>query len=324
MDIAASHSYCRSSTIHLKVDNPSRLPYSKARAMKRLVHQAIEAMPPWLASPLRKAYRRLPKRQGHLAPPPAMISGHPDWARHRKLVQDLRDCYAGRRCFVVGGGPSLALTPLELLAGEVSIASNSIFLLFGERQFRPTFYTVEDRLVAEDRAPIINQLRGMTKVFPADLCQHLREDDDTIYVNFMRGQYHGFPRFSDTLDEVVYWGGTVTFMNLQLAWHLGCREVYLVGIDHSYERPSSRDRVQGNVITSQSADVNHFHPDYFGPGYRWHDPKVDRMELAYVEAQRFFTEHGGVIYNATVGGNLEVFPRVSLENVIKVHSPSFR
>jgi len=286
--------------------------------MGKLKHRLIRAIAPWLPSWVKKAYRRLVLRKGAYAPPAIEIPGHPDWSYHRKRIQDLRDQYAGRRCFVIGGGPSLSQTPLNLLTDEVTIASNAIFLLFGETGFRPTFYTVEDHLVAEDRAPAINQLRGMTKIFPADLWQHLKEDEETIYVNFKRGQYDGFPKFSDRLDEIMYWGGTVTFMNLQLAWHLGCHEVYLVGIDHSYRLPSPTE-VEGNVIISQSADVNHFHPDYFGPGYRWHDPRVDRMELAYLETRRFFEEHGGMIYNATVGGKLEVFPRVKLEDVIELH-----
>ena len=283
--------------------------------MGKLKYHLIRAIAPWLPSWLKKAYRRLVLRQGAYAPPAVETAGHPDWSRHRKRIQQLRDRYAGRRCFVIGNGPSLSQTPLDPLTNEVTIASNSIFLLFRETSFRPTFYTVEDQLVAEDRAPSINLLRGMPKIFPADLWRHLTEDEDTIYVNFKRGQYDGFPKFSDRLDEVVYWGGTVTFMNLQLAWHIGCREVYLVGLDHSYERPSPKDKVEGLVITSQSADVNHFHPDYFGPGYRWHDPRVDRMELGYLEARRFFTEHGGIIYNATIGGKLEVFPRVDYKQI---------
>jgi len=284
--------------------------------MGNLKYRLLRKISPWLPSWFKKAYRRLVLRRGAYAPPTVEISGHPDWSCHRKRIQELRGRYAGRRCFVIGGGPSLAQTPLDLLTNEITIASNAIFLLFGESSFRPTFYTVEDQLVAEDRATAINQLRGMTKIFPADVLRFLKEDEDTIYVNFKRGEYDDFPKFSDRLDEVVYWGGTVTFMNLQLAWHIGCREVYLVGIDHSYQSPSTKDKMNGNVITSQSADVNHFHPDYFGPGYRWHDPRVDRMERGYLEARQFFTENGGVIYNATIGGKLEVFPRVSLEDVL--------
>ena len=105
---------------------------------------------------------------------------------------------------------------------------------------------------------------------------------------------------------MVYWGGTVTFFNLQLAYFLGCREVYLLGMDHSY---TVRDRLKGSVIISESPDENHFHPDYFGPGFRWHDPKVERMERAYECAREFASTHGMRIFNATADGKLETFPR---------------
>ncbi len=285
--------------------------------MEKLKHRLIRAIAPWLPSWVKKAYRRLVLRKDTYAQA-VETAGHPDLSPHQKRIRELRDRYAGRRCFVIGNGPSLAQTPLDLLTDEVTIASNAIFLSFGETKFRPTFYTVEDQLVAEDRAPAINRLRGMIKIFPADLWHYLKEDEDTIYVNFKHGHYTGFPKFSDRFDEVVYFGGTVTFMNLQLAWYLGCHEVYLVGIDHTYRLPSPDDKVEGNVITSQSADVNHFHPDYFGPGYRWHVPRLDRQQLAYLEARRFFTEHGGVIYNATSGGKLEFFPRVRFEDLIEL------
>jgi hypothetical protein len=103
----------------------------------------------------------------------------------------------------------------------------------------------------------------------------------------------------------------------ELAYYLGILEVYLIGVDHSYQPPAKVDEVNGTVITSRSIDLNHFHPDYFGPGYRWHDPKVQRMEMAYMEAERFFKSHGGVIYNATIGGQLEVFPRVEFGRVVE-------
>lgn len=236
-------------------------------------------------------------------------------SNERKLLA-LKSHYTGRRAFVIGNGPSLRYTDIRKLKDEITIGSNGIFLLFEETCFRPTFYTVEDRLVAEDRAPTINKLTGMIKIFPTDLRQWLEPDEDTIYINFVRGRYSGFPRFSPAFERVVYWGGTVTFFNLQLAYYLGIREIYLIGVDHDYQPPSEADEVDGLVITSHSADVNHFHPDYFGPGYRWHDPKVERMEQGYREAKRFFKAQGGVIYNATVGGRLEVFPRVEYTDIV--------
>jgi hypothetical protein len=71
------------------------------------------------------------------------------------------------------------------------------------------------------------------------------------------------------------------------------------------------------VIVSTSADVNHFHPDYFGSGYRYHDPKVERMEKAYLVAREFASKNGMKIFNATRGGRLEVFPRVEFERLFE-------
>jgi hypothetical protein len=103
---------------------------------------------------------------------------------------------------------------------------------------------------------------------------------------------------------------------MQLAYYLGAREIYLIGIDHNYNPPSTDDVQQGTVITSHSQDPNHFHPGYFGPGFRYHDPMPERMEQAYRKAREFFEKNDVAIYNATVGGQLEVFQRTSLEKVM--------
>ena len=223
----------------------------------------------------------------------------------------LRGAYSDRRCFVIGNGPSLTMADLEAIKDEVSIASNGIFLAFEDSSFRPTYYTVEDRLVAEDRATEISKIERVTKIIPVDLRTILAPSPETISVWFRRS-YNAFPLFSTDLSSGAFFGGTVTYLNLQLAFHLGCPEVYLIGVDHSYQVPET----SSHVITSSQADVNHFHQDYFGPGYRWHDPKVERMELAYGKARVVFESQGRQVLNATRGGELTVFPRVSLDSLL--------
>jgi hypothetical protein len=213
---------------------------------------------------------------------------------------------------VLANGPSLLKCEVSRLASSVTIGSNALFLVYDKLGFAPTFLTVEDRLVGEDRAPVLNMLTNSTKVFPHDLAYCLHADDHTIYCNFVR-RYLGFPRFSDRFERIVYWGGTVSFMNLQLAYHLGCKPIYLVGFDHNYQVPNN---AEGTVITSVNDDVNHVHPDYFGRGYRWHDPNVARMEIAYRAAKKFLDPRGVHVLNATVGGHLEVFPRVDFEAAV--------
>lgn len=249
----------------------------------------------------------------------ATAATYAKWAvglRNRRRLETMRDSYAGRRCFVIGNGPSLGEMDLAPLRQEITIGSNCLFLLFEDIGFKPTFLTVEDRLVAEDRGDIISALRGATKVIPSDLAHFIRPDDDTVYIWFRR-HYSHFPTFSPDLARTAFWGGTVTFLNLQLAYYIGCRDVYLIGVDHSYDIPDDADIAERGVITSRSADPNHFSPDYFGPGYRWHDPKVERMERSYVAAREFGATHHLRISNATDGGKLEVFPRVEYSEIIR-------
>ena len=97
---------------------------------------------------------------------------------------------------------------------------------------------------------------------------------------------------------------------------MGFEKVYMVGFDHSYSVPKEA-LVEGAAITSTSDDPNHFHPGYFGKGYRWHDPRVDRMERAYRKARKAYDAAGREIYNATAGGELEVFERVDYNSLFK-------
>ena len=230
------------------------------------------------------------------------------------------------RCFIIGNGPSLNLTALELLKDEVTFGVNGIFLKSQDTGFRPTFYVVEDHLVAEDRKEAINKFKGSTKLFPINLAYCFDEDEDTIFYDHRpRKSYPDGYDFSTDASECTYTGCTVTFSCMQLAYHLGFKNIYLIGVDCSYDIPEDvkvDKEYDTETLDMDSDDVNHFHPDYFGKGYRWHDPQVNKMRDAYREARRVCNETGINMYNATVGGKLEVFPRVdyySLFDLNQVH-----
>lgn len=240
--------------------------------------------------------------------------------KYAPALRGLRSRFQGRdRCFVIGNGPSLKTTDLSLLQNEITFATNGFFLKLPELKWTPTFYVVEDHLVAEDRADQINALQGPTKLFPIYLAYCLSEGPDTIFFNHRpRKSYpHGFD-FSTDASQITYTGCTVTFTTLQLAFYLGFREIYLVGVDASYALPDDvkrHDEYGVGVLDMPSDDPNHFDPSYFGKGYRWHDPQVDKMLESYKEALRVTTNTQQTIYNATIGGKLEVFPRRNYESL---------
>lgn len=229
---------------------------------------------------------------------------------NERSITRWKDCYRGKRAFLIGNGPSLKNLDLRLLKDEVTFGVNAIYLNADEMGFLPTHHIVEDTFVAEDRADEIIALSGPQKWF-GNYLRYCLGAADANWLNVLVDyrNYPGFPRFSRNAARAVWVGGTVSFIGMQLAYYMGVERLYLIGFDHSYTVPDSGIR-EGNAILSTEDDPNHFHADYFGKGFRWHDPRVDRMEQAYLRAKECFAEDGRTIFNATSGGMLEVFPRV--------------
>lgn len=216
----------------------------------------------------------------------------------------------------MGGGPSLKSVDPRLLLREDTFGVNAIYLIQDWLGFLPKFYVVEDNLVVEDRGKEIAAMRGPAKFYDARYNRQIPPDANTR--NFrMFGLFDGypaFPRFSHNAAKGIWWGGTVTYMCMQLAWYMEYDPVYLIGMDHNYVKPGTT-KASGLVWTSQGEDPNHFHPDYFGRGKRWHDPQIPRMEAGFRKARLEYEKAGRRVFNATHGGKLEIFPRVSFEGL---------
>ncbi len=233
---------------------------------------------------------------------------------YHNMLNSLKDKFKGERCFILGNGPSLNKCDLSFLKNEYSFAVNGIFYKTNEMGYKPNFYMVEDNHVVYDNLKKINAYKCDYKFFPASYKDHIIPDETTIFIpadfGFYRENhpYYCKPRFSKNIANEIFTGQSVTIMQLQMAYHLGFSEVYLIGMDFSYALPSSTI-VEGVNYTSQEDDVNHFHPDYFGKGKKWHDPKLDRVLMNYENCKLEFERDGRKIFNATTGGELNIFER---------------
>ncbi len=232
-------------------------------------------------------------------------------------LRRFRDLHRGQRAFIMGNGPSLNACALDRLADEHTFGVNAIYLNRETMGFDPTYYVVEDVFVAEDRAAEIKSYRGPTKFIGWPLWYVLRGARDAVWCN-VRYDYRpdpDFPRFSTDCATEMWVGGSVTYLCMQLAFYMGFSEVYLIGFDHSYRVDRKKNQIAGEDMLSQDDDKNHFASNYFGKGFRWHDPRLDRMEAGFRRAREAFERAGRVIRNATRGGHLECFERVDYDSL---------
>lgn len=226
----------------------------------------------------------------------------------------LRNRYLGQRCFVLGNGPSLTIADLELLRDEVTFAANKIYLAFNETNWRPTFYSVEDLLVAKNNTSEILSVEGCTKIFPSHMLPLLPRQANHIYTRWLppADNQSPFREFSTDLVKGVCWGSTITYSMLQMAVHMGFREIHILGLDHSYVEPATK---KDGALVSEG-ERNHFHPDYRKPGEKWHYPVLDRLENSYRFAKAYCDSIGVSVYNTSRFSKLEAFPRADLDEVL--------
>ena len=228
-------------------------------------------------------------------------------AESAKGLAEMKNRHRGRRGFIIGNGPSLRKTDLSRLRNEITFGMNRIYLLFDEIGFPTTYYLAVNTLVIEQCAAEIRNL-SIPKFVTWRGRKWLKDDPDVV---FLDTDYTGPDSFSRDVTGRVFEGSTVTYVALQLAYHLGLEEVILIGVDHSFKTTGAPNV----TVTSSGDDPDHFSPEYFGKGFRWQLPDLRASERAYSRAKRAFEADGRRIFDATIGGNLEVFPKVSYDQL---------
>ena len=237
-------------------------------------------------------------------------------------IRQLRDRHRGQRAFVLGNGPSLQIADLARLQGEITFASNKIYLAFDQTSWRPTYYSVYDVLVAQNNRDFIRSL-DLVHIHGSFVRQALGEDRGYTYIEDLQNAMELSPPvfgFSENMLKGAYGGYSVIYLQLQLAYYMGIRRVYMIGVDFSFNVPASIKTQSttelGEQILRSASEVNHFHPDYRTPGEPWTMPKLEYQKLAFARARRAFEDGGGALYNASRRSELEVLERVEFDDVL--------
>ncbi len=231
------------------------------------------------------------------------------WRREvNARLRSMRDQYKGKRCFVIGNGPSLRDTDMSKLRGEYTFGMNRIYLMFPELGFETNFFVSINDLVIEQCAQDIQKLK-----MPKFLAWHARQWMQPADNLFMLHSTYTGPKFARDITKRIWEGATVTYVALQVAFYLGFSEAILIGVDHSFATKGKPNE----TIVSQGDDPNHFNPKYFGKGFRWQLPDLDTSEIGYAMARQAYEQDGRRVIDATVGGKLTIFPKVDYDTLFK-------
>jgi hypothetical protein len=209
----------------------------------------------------------------------------------------------------------LHATPLDLLKDEVTWGMNRIHKFYDRTDWRPTYYAFVDFnqqnpkdywkecIRAHWNTPkwLWDGFRDGDKGFP-DLGNGIGEVPNTTWIprckqhHYYQGDNYNKRAESWHFPEICT-AFSIIGATMQLAVLNGATEIYLVGCD----------------LYDSDYTKNFFDPDYTSD-YRQRDA-LDNVNMiqAHEVARR---SSPAKIFNATIGGKLEVHPRVRIQDVI--------
>jgi len=235
-----------------------------------------------------------------------------------KALAAYRDQYAGRRCFLIGNGPSLKAEDLTRLHdnGEITFGFNRIYNIFEQTSWRPTFYVSQDEKMLGGCMSDVNTNDLGIKFIPIQMrwwhdiyirgAQEFRIIDQPIDNPEKFG-------FSDDIAKGIFHSGTVMYTAAQLAAYMGFKEIYFIGVDHHFHISQNN---KGEIVVDNTVK-DYFTDKYNADKDKLFIPNTEKSTLTYIAMRNHCEKRGIRVFNATRGGKLEVFPRVDFDTLFR-------
>lgn len=227
---------------------------------------------------------------------------------HSSQLKKFKDIHKGERCFILGTGPSLLHTNLSLIKDEILFGVNDLCRGFEQLGISCKYYAISDAEILE-RVYKEESLSSVDAVLISHLALSRYLKDPKKYTGLhnlvplgLRGSLRTkqCSGFSTDAALGVYAGTTVIYdICLQVAYYMGFSKVYLLGCDCEYMGLHYND-----PISKQR------------PGWSEISEGWTKIFAAYRMSKKAYEDDGREIINATVGGKLEVFKRMKLEEII--------
>ena len=272
------------------------------------------------------------KEQGQIIPfyhhlSKADIQAPEDYRELLERNKRFKGIHKNERLFILCSGPSIREMDLTVLKNEITMAVHSFYLHKDISVIQPEYYcnaqweynekTTEK--VAEAYLKDLKMHVGKSQYFFS-----LREKgiiDRMQNFDSEEVNYYCYGKDSSLYEEVDLCQGimpvhSVPVICIQLAIYMGFKEIYLLGTEHDFLTTKKyayfydrKQAVTGDTDITTDADSNlvmNF-SDAIADAYAlWNNYKVVR---------RIAQKNDIKIYNATMGGALDLFPRVDFNSL---------
>lgn len=147
-------------------------------------------------------------------------------------LQTLRNRYKGHPVFLIGSGALPGSAPFNLLEGELTMCLDEAYESMVNLRYKPTFFLSSKSDLTNEEARKINGLTGSTFLIETLNRDLIRTGEDVIYYRRAEVEEVHSCQFAHDAASSVSGPGTAIATSIQLAYHMGCDPIYLLGCEY--------------------------------------------------------------------------------------------
>ena len=250
----------------------------------------------------------------------------------------LKTSELGRRCFILGTGPSISDQDILRFRNEETFIVNNFWKHPDYRELNPKYYVVTDptffpSFEGEKTDTIEDMMRrnGIVSSLPTKLFYNVKGEkfiqknklfpNNEIYYICQNGFFKSDLNFNVEIDKVIPEVKNVVLGALMIAGYMGFEEIYLLGCEHDFlAHPSFYEGFKHFYEEKKYDLADKKEVAYYNLNVKSYEDVIEFYRLTF-RNYRLFKEkiaktHPNVkIYNATPESFLDVFPFVKYEDV---------
>lgn len=262
---------------------------------------------------------------------------HQEYFKYKGVLQKniiFKDKHKGKRCFIIGNGPSLQKQDLSLLKREVTFVTNAFWRhpILG-KSWQPTYYCLADPLYFKKNASNVDGCKTLKEFYGR---MNEKINNSTFFIsllgfdliqknNFIRKSklhylwlndvYSNSEKYEIDLASAVPAVQSVVQMAIEAAIYMSCNPIYLLGVDHDWLKTPN---ISNGHFYKEETDNNSISSISLRSPKSYYKNELEaniRLWQKYEKLLDLADKKGIKIYNATEGGFLDVFPRVKYKSL---------
>jgi len=258
----------------------------------------------------------------------------------------LSNTYHGS-CFIFANGPSLSDVPIEKLSNSVCFGVNGAIVKFRNSNVNPDFYTIADPRFLSIHFDLVKEVldSGCKTFFTFNTLSQICEKDANVLVGKslflydMINEYYQQPiltsddfieqnhnlqsirfqkpfdnriGFSESPEKGVFGGRTITFQALQMAYQMGYKKIFLLGLDLGNSGMRFYEKSESKKKKHYSSKLDQDYTPIIKPAFEYAAKLIENGQVS--------------IYNLSENSRLpgKIIPKCSLDDALKMSDDLYR